>query len=156
MLGSCGSVTTPGPAWIPALPGAHQRLWTDLTRRAQPGYAAAPAALLAFTAWQGGNGALANIALDRALADTPGLLHGAAAARHPHAGIPPSAAVVPMTPEQVAESYAQRATHSPATDQPGRGPPAGHQHAADLPPATGISGPARTRCLPSASKGLLP
>ena len=47
---------------------AHARLWTDLTRRACPGYVAAPAALLAFTAWQAGNGALANLALDRALA----------------------------------------------------------------------------------------
>ena len=50
---------------------AHRRLWTDLVRRAQPGYVAAPACLLAFTAWQGGDGALANIALDRALADDP-------------------------------------------------------------------------------------
>ena len=50
---------------------AHRRLWTDVVRRAQPGYVAAPACLLAFTAWQGGEGALANIALDRALADDP-------------------------------------------------------------------------------------
>ncbi len=50
---------------------AHLRLWTDLVRSAQPGYLAAPASLLAFTAWQSGDGALANIALDRALADDP-------------------------------------------------------------------------------------
>ena len=62
---------------------AHRRLWTDVVRRAQPGYVAAPASLLAFTAWQGGEGALANIALDRALADDPGVLDGAAAPRHP-------------------------------------------------------------------------
>lgn len=37
---------------------AHIRLWTDLTRHAQPGYIAAPAYLLAFTAWQNGDGAL--------------------------------------------------------------------------------------------------
>ena len=41
---------------------------------------------LAFTAWQAGDGALANVALDRALADTPGytmalLLRDAIAAR---------------------------------------------------------------------------
>ena len=61
-------------AWArmdPAHCDAHLRLWTDLTRRAQPGYVAAAACLLAFTAWQNGNGALANVALDRALADTP-------------------------------------------------------------------------------------
>jgi len=56
----------------PAHRGVHLRLWTDVVRRAQPGYVAAPACLLAFTAWQCGEGALANIALDRALADTPG------------------------------------------------------------------------------------
>ena len=62
-------------AWARMDPGhreAHLRLWTDLTRHAQPGYVAAPASLLAFTAWQAGNGALANLALDRAEADDPG------------------------------------------------------------------------------------
>jgi len=89
---------------------AHRRLWTDIVRRAQPGYAAAPAALLAFTAWQSGDGALANIAIDRALADTPGysmaLLLGEALA----AGMPPSAARLPMTPDEVAASYADADT----------------------------------------------
>ena len=98
---------------------AHQRLWTDLTRRAQPGYAAAPASLLAFTAWQGGNGALANIALDHALADTPGYSLALLLRDVLTAGAPPSAAVVPMTPEQVADSYASDYP-SPATDQPPR------------------------------------
>jgi hypothetical protein len=44
----------------------HVRLWADLTRRAQPGLVATPAALLAFAAWRGGQGALANIAVDHA------------------------------------------------------------------------------------------
>ena len=37
-------------AWArmdPAYQDAHRRLWIDVTRRAQPGYVAAPAALLA-------------------------------------------------------------------------------------------------------------
>jgi Domain of unknown function (DUF4192) len=51
---------------------AHVRLWTDLTRLAVPGLVAAPASLLALCAWQAGNGALAQIALDRALDDDPG------------------------------------------------------------------------------------
>jgi len=94
---------------------AHRRLWTDVVRRAQPGYVAAPAALLAFTAWQAGDGAVANVALDRALADTPGytmalLLRDAIAA-----GAPPSMAVLPMTPEEVAASY-----RDPVGDQPRR------------------------------------
>ena len=61
-------------AWArmdPAHAEPHLRLWIDVVRRAQPGYVAAPAALLAFVAWQSGDGALANVALDRALADDP-------------------------------------------------------------------------------------
>lgn len=49
----------------------HLRLWADLTRLARPGYAAAPASLLAVVAWQCGNGALAHAALDLALDDDP-------------------------------------------------------------------------------------
>jgi hypothetical protein len=61
-------------AWLrmdPAHRQAHQRLWTTLTRLAPPGHVTAPAALLAFTAWQDGNGVLGNLALDRAQADSP-------------------------------------------------------------------------------------
>jgi len=71
--------------------------------------------LLAFTAWQSGEGALANIALDRALADIPGysmalLLRDALAA-----GMPPSAARLPMTPEEVAASYTANDTSAAAS-----------------------------------------
>jgi hypothetical protein len=84
---------------------AHQRMWTDLTRRAQPGYVAAPASLLAFVAWQGGNGALANVALDRALADDPGYSMARLLRQAIDAGAPPSLARLPMTPEEVAAAY---------------------------------------------------
>jgi Domain of unknown function (DUF4192) len=100
-------------AWArmdPAHHTAHRRLWADLSRRAQPGYAAAPACLLAVTAWQAGEGALANIALDRALAATPGYTMAQLLRDVLAAGVPPSAAVPPMTPEQVAASYATPAT----------------------------------------------
>jgi hypothetical protein len=50
----------------------HSMLWSEATRRAPEGYAAAPASLLGFTEAQRGNGAMANVALDRALADQPG------------------------------------------------------------------------------------
>jgi hypothetical protein len=89
----------------PAHATAHLRLWTDLTRRAQPGYAAAPASLLAFVAWQGGNGALANVALDRALADRPGYSMGTLLREALDGGLPPSTATLPMTPEQVDNAY---------------------------------------------------
>jgi hypothetical protein len=93
---------------------AHQRMWTDLTRRAQPGYVGAPASLLAFVAWQGGNGALANVALDRALADDPGYSMALLLREAIAAGAPPSLARLPMTPEQVAASYDTQPDEPPA------------------------------------------
>jgi hypothetical protein len=51
---------------------AHRRLWTDVTVWSRTGYAAAPACLLAFTALQSGAVKLADLALDRALADQHG------------------------------------------------------------------------------------
>ena len=89
---------------------AHRRLWTDLTRRAQPGYAAAPASLLALTAWQAGDGAMANLALDRALADDPGYRMALLLREALAAGAPPKMAAPGITPEQVADSYAARDT----------------------------------------------
>jgi hypothetical protein len=50
----------------------HVALWTDVTRRADPPLVAAPASLLAFSAWRRGDGALAAVAVDRALATDPG------------------------------------------------------------------------------------
>ena len=85
---------------------AHLRLWTDVTRLAQPGYAAAPAALLTFTAWQSGSGALANVALDRALDDQPDYSMARLLRQALDTGAPPSMARLPMTPEEVAASYA--------------------------------------------------
>ena len=109
-------------AWArmdPAHRDAHRRLWTDVVRRAQPGYAAAPASLLAFVAWQNGDGALANLAIDRALADNPGYSMALLIQEALDAAMPPSQAVLPMTPEQVAASYADRDTSQPAPP-PGR------------------------------------
>jgi hypothetical protein len=95
-------------AWArmdPAHKAAHLRLWTDLTRQAPAGHIAAPASLLAFVAWQRGNGALANVALDRALADDPRYSMGQLLRQVIESGAPPSLAVPPMTPEEVAASY---------------------------------------------------
>ncbi|MCZ2830650.1 DUF4192 domain-containing protein [Modestobacter sp. VKM Ac-2986] len=52
-------------------PGA-EVVWTELTRRAPAPLDAAPATLLAVSAWLRGDGALANVALDRALGSEPG------------------------------------------------------------------------------------
>jgi hypothetical protein len=111
-------------AWARMDPGhreAHRRLWTDLVRRAQPGYAAAPASLLALTAWQGGDGALANLALDRALADTPGYSMALLLRSALDAGAPPSAAVPPLTPSEVTASYTEPGGGPAGPDAPAAG-----------------------------------
>jgi hypothetical protein len=51
--------------------GAAEVVWTELTRRAPAPLDVAPATLLAVTAWVRGDGATANVALDRALASEP-------------------------------------------------------------------------------------
>jgi hypothetical protein len=50
---------------------AAEAVWTDLTRRAPAPLDAAPATLLAVTAWVRGDGAMANVALERALSSEP-------------------------------------------------------------------------------------
>jgi hypothetical protein len=103
-------------AWArmdPSHAEAHQRLWTDVVRRAQPGHVAAPAALLAFVAWQSGDGALANVALDRALADDPRYSMATLLRQVITAGAPPALARLPMTPEEVAASYDGRDVDDP-------------------------------------------
>jgi hypothetical protein len=87
---------------------AHIRLWTDVLRAAATEYVPAPASLLAFTAWQSGNGALACVAVDRALAARPGYSMALLLGEALEAGLPPSAAKLPMTPAEVAASYAAR------------------------------------------------
>jgi hypothetical protein len=98
-------------AWARMEPGHvqdHLRLWTDIVRHVPARYVPAPASLLAFTAWQSGNGALANIAAERALAADPEYSMAVLLLEAISAGVPPSAARLPMTPEEVAASYAQR------------------------------------------------
>jgi hypothetical protein len=95
-------------AWARMDPGykeAHLRLWTDLTRLARPGYIAPAASLLAFVAWQTGNGALANVALDRALDENPQYSLALLLRQALDSGAPPSMARKPMTPEEVTAAY---------------------------------------------------
>jgi hypothetical protein len=98
-------------AWARMVPEhrrAHLSLWADIVRRCDGPWLPAPASLLAFTAWQSGDGTLANIALDRALAADPGYSMARLLRDILAAGVPPSLARLPMTPEEVAESYAQQ------------------------------------------------
>jgi hypothetical protein len=99
---------------------AHLRLWTDLTRWARPGFVAPPAALLAFIGWQRGDGALGNVALDRALADNPHYSMALLLREALDSGAPPSMARLPMTPDEVAAAYdaAGAAPEAAAGDNP--------------------------------------
>jgi hypothetical protein len=59
-------------AWERTTPDEWQiALWTEVLRRAAPELAPAPASLLAFAAWRSGHGALASVALERALGADP-------------------------------------------------------------------------------------
>jgi hypothetical protein len=73
--------------------GDHSQLalWMDVTRRAEPALVPAPASLLAFTAWQQGNGALALLALQRALNSDPSYTMALLLAEALQRCIPPSA-----------------------------------------------------------------
>jgi hypothetical protein len=96
---------------------AHRRLWTDVVRRAEREYVPAPASLLAFCAWQQGNGALANVALDRALDADPAYSMALLLRDLIDAGAPPAMARLPMTPEEVAASYAAAEDDETADDE---------------------------------------
>ncbi len=103
-------------AWArmdPAYRDAHCRLWTDVLRYADVEFSPAPASLLAFTAWQSGNGALAAMAVDRALAADPAYSMAQLLAGAVDAVLPPSAARMPMTPAAVAASYAPVPAQAP-------------------------------------------
>ncbi len=115
-------------AWArmdPAHAEAHLLLWTDVVRRARPGHVAGPAALLAFVAWQSGDGALANVALDRALYDAPAYSMALLLRQVIAAGAPPSLARLPMTPEEVAASYEGAEPHADGPDRDLDVPPPG-------------------------------
>ena len=74
MLVLASVVATRDVAWSEitrASAGAHVELWRGLVRRAPRDLLPGPAALLAFAAWQHGNGALAWCALDRCLEVDP-------------------------------------------------------------------------------------
>jgi hypothetical protein len=57
--------------WSYDRPKVMEALWTDAVRHAPQGHLAAPATLLGLSAWLAGDGAYANVALDRALVDDP-------------------------------------------------------------------------------------
>jgi len=69
----------------------HQTVWTDVVRRVPREYVAAPATLLALSAWRAGNGSLADVAAQRALDAVPGYGLAELVREALRAGVPPSA-----------------------------------------------------------------
>ncbi len=84
--------------------GAHIALWRDVLRRVEEPYAAGPAGLLAFAAWRAGDGALANLALDRALAADPHYSMARLLQELFISGLPPSAVPLDISPEELDEA----------------------------------------------------
>lgn len=81
---------------------AHVGLWSHVLRRVDPAYAAAPASLLGFAAWQNDDPLLADAALDRALEAEPDYSMARLVRRAVHCGLPPHR-WEGFTPDQLAE-----------------------------------------------------
>lgn len=98
----------------------HRDLWLDVVRRVPDQHITAPGCMLAFTAWQNGHGVLANIALDRVQRTDPEYSLASLLRRALDSGAPPRVARLPMTPEEVADSYeisfGPESTEVPALD----------------------------------------
>lgn len=95
-------------AWIRIdqdAPSADIAFWRDILRRVETPYAPAPASLLAFAAYSAGDGGLANVALERALAADPAYSMAVILGEVINAGIPPSKLRMRMTPDQLATAY---------------------------------------------------
>lgn len=103
------SVRVRDEAWTridPADISPHLALWSDMTRRAVTSIPAC-ASLLAFAAWTSGNGALANIAIDRALAADPGYAMAHLIRQALQAGMPPMKQQF-MTTAELAARYGEQ------------------------------------------------
>jgi hypothetical protein len=83
---------------------AHICLWRHVLTRVTEPYAAAPACLLSFAAWRAGEGALANIALDRALSADPSYSMARLLQELFISGLPPWSVPLDITPEELDET----------------------------------------------------
>jgi hypothetical protein len=71
--------------------GVHVGLWTEVLRRAEPELSVAPATLLSFAAWRAGDGVIASMAVERALAADPDYALARLLAEVIAGGLPPQA-----------------------------------------------------------------
>lgn len=95
-------------AWARMAPehaAEHADLWASITRRTPDEGVAAPASLLAFTAWQAGRGAVANMAVERALAADSDYQMALQVREALAASLAPDRARVQVTPAEVEQSW---------------------------------------------------
>ena len=78
-------------------------LWTECTRRAPAPLDAAPATLLAVSAWLRGDGAMANVALDAGARQRPGLRARRLLREALAACVPPGPAALDASPTAAAD-----------------------------------------------------
>jgi hypothetical protein len=95
----------------------HIRCWTEVTRRVPSEFAAAPASLLAFVALRIGDGALARIAVERALSIDPDYSFANLIRTALDYGLPPSAAA-DMNFAEMAEAIEASARRRPEGARP--------------------------------------
>jgi hypothetical protein len=92
-------------------------LWRGVLCRVEEPFTAAPACLTAYAAYLAGDGALANVALDRAVAAVPGYSMAGLLRDMMLAGVPPARVRLRMTPEALADAWDNRhpteADHKP-------------------------------------------
>lgn len=95
----------------------HMRLWTAVTCGVEPEYVAAPASILAFVAYRTGDGPLARVALDRAIAVKPGYRFADLIGTALDAGLPP-AKLAEIDFAELAPDVAAQAKRNPASTRP--------------------------------------
>lgn len=93
----------------PAYKERHVQLWKDMLRACPEPYAAAAGSLLAFCAWQIGNGGLARMAIDKALRADEHYSMATLIDEALNNCVAPRMARLPMSPAQVAASYTPKA-----------------------------------------------
>jgi hypothetical protein len=99
-------------------PDVAQQFWTEVTRRIDPRYAAAPATNLAFTALRNGAGSLARIAVNRALQAEPDNSFARLIATALQSGITSSAFEDQTNVDDLVTSITQHATQHPRSARP--------------------------------------
>ncbi|WP_433463107.1 DUF4192 domain-containing protein [Spirillospora sp. CA-128828] len=90
-------------------PAADIAFWRDIVRRVEEPCVPAPASLLAFAAYSAGDGGLANVALERALAADPAYSMAVILREVIEAGIPPRKLRMRMSSDQLAAAYDDQA-----------------------------------------------